>query len=135
MTAPEQIAAIGYCFGGGVVLAMARSGMDLDAVASFHGMLATQTPAKKGQVQARVLVCHGGADAFVPPEQVEAFKTEMTDAGVDLTFISYPGVKHSFTNPEADEKAKLFGMPVGYDADADRESWQSLLEFLAATWR
>src|SRR5262249_30021957 len=78
---PEGIAAIGYCFGGGVVLAMARSGADLDAVVTFHGSLGTKTPAQKGKVKARILVLAGGADPMVPPAQVEAFKQEMMDAG------------------------------------------------------
>ena len=103
-TDAEHIAAIGYCFGGAVVLHMARAGDDLDGVASFHGMLATDRPARPGRVQAAALVCHGADDPFVPAEQVEAFRTEMAKASVDLEFHAYPGAVHAFTNPAATAK-------------------------------
>ncbi|MEZ5318932.1 MAG: dienelactone hydrolase family protein [Vicinamibacterales bacterium] len=129
---PDRIAAIGYCFGGGVVLAVARSGADLDAVATFHGALETNTPAQAGAVKARVLVMTGEADPFVPPAQVEAFRQEMTAAGATFKIITYPGVMHSFTNPNAANH----DMPqLRYDRDADRESWQSLLAFLGDVFR
>ena len=130
MTDPQRIAAIGYCFGGGVVLEMARLGVDLRGVASFHGMLTTKNPAQPGRVKAAILVCHGAADSFVPPEAVDAFKKEMTDAKVDYTFLVYEGAKHSFTNPDADKYAKEFNMPIGYNAEADKKSWSDLLQFL-----
>lgn len=120
----RHIAAIGYCFGGGIVLNMARLGEDIDGVVSFHGSLGTQTPAQKGQVKARVLVFTGEADPFAPPEVVNAFKQEMQAAGVDYRLISYPGVKHSFTNPDADSFGKRFGMPLAYDRHADEDSWK-----------
>ncbi|OOG28736.1 dienelactone hydrolase [Thioalkalivibrio denitrificans] len=129
-----QTAAIGYCFGGSVVLEMARAGEDLAAVASFHGALATQNPAQEGQVNARVLVLHGNEDPMVPAEQVENFKQEMEAAGVDYHFVGYDGATHSFTNPQADEKARQFGMPVGYHAEADQASWEELERFLAETF-
>lgn len=132
--AADQIAAIGYCFGGTVVLEMARAGANLQAVASFHGSLGTDHPAEPGQTTARVLVLHGNDDPMVPTEQVEAFKDEMDAAGVDYHFVGYDGATHSFTNPDADAKAEAFGMPVGYDADADEASWAELLAFLAATF-
>jgi len=122
---PARIAAIGYCFGGGVVLNMARSGADLAAVVSFHGSLGTKTPAEPGKVKARVLVLAGGADPFVPPEQVEAFRKEMQTAGARFEVVMYPGAKHGFTNPDA---AK-YGMPqLAYDAAADRQSWAAMLK-------
>src|SRR5881628_2750314 len=102
---PARIAAIGYCFGGGVVLNMARSGADLAAVVSFHGSLGTKTPAEPGMVKARVLVLAGGADPFVPPEQVEAFRKEMQAAGARFEGVTYPGAKHGFTNPDAGKYA------------------------------
>jgi len=129
-TDPERIAAIGYCFGGGVVLHMARAGKDLDGVASFHGSLAPHTPAQKGKVKAKVLVCHGAEDQFVTPEQIEAFKKEMRDAGVDLRFKVYPGAKHSFTNPDADGFGEKFGLPLAYSESADKASWKDLETFL-----
>lgn len=126
-----DIAAIGYCFGGGVVLTMARAGVDLDGVASFHGSLSSPVTAQPGAVAASVLVLHGGADEFIPAEQIGAFAREMAAAGAAWTFVSYPGVKHSFTNPEADAFAQEFGMPIAYDAEADADSWARLERFLA----
>jgi dienelactone hydrolase len=128
----SRIAAIGYCFGGGVVLGMARAGADLDAVASFHGMLATKTPAKPGAVKARVLVLAGGADPFVPPEQVEAFKKEMQAAGARFEVVTYPGAKHAFTNPGAG----AYGLPaLAYDSTAARESWAAMLKLFNEVFR
>lgn len=129
-TDASKIAAIGYCFGGAVVLQMARFGRDLDGVASFHGNLATEAPAKPGAVKAEVLVLHGAADPLVPPEQVKAFKKEMDAAGATYTVIEYPGVKHAFTNPAATENGKKFGIPLAYDEEADSQSWAELQKFL-----
>src|SRR5207302_10991052 len=120
-----RIAAIGYCFGGAVVLGMARTGADLAAVVTFHGALATTSPAQSGKVKARILVLAGGADPFVPPEQVEAFTREMQTAGARFEVITYPGAKHGFTNPEA---AKYGMSQHAYDAAADRESWAAMLQ-------
>lgn len=124
-----RIAAIGYCFGGGVVLHMARFGFDLKGVASFHGSLGTQTPAEKGKVKAAVLVCNGAADPFVTAEQVEALKKEMQNAGVDFQYFAYEGAKHSFTNPDADANGKKFEMPLEYNKAADEKSWAELQQF------
>ncbi len=136
VTDPSQIAAIGYCFGGGVVLQMARAGVDLDGVASFHGSLGAQGgPAAPGAVKAKVLVLHGGDDPLIPKEQVAAFKKEMDAAGVDYTFIEYPGAKHAFTNPAATEGGKKFGMPIAYDENADKQSWAELQKFLDGLFR
>lgn len=127
---PSRIAAIGYCFGGGVVLNMARQGVDLKGVASFHGGLAAVKPAQPGSVRAKILVLNGGADEFITPEQIEAFKQEMKAADADFQFISYPGALHSFTNPEATELGKKFNMPIAYNAQADKESWSEMKRFL-----
>jgi dienelactone hydrolase len=126
---PERIAAIGYCFGGGVVLEMARAGADLDGVVSFHGSLGTSNPAQSGKVKAKVLVLNGADDPFTTEQQIDQFKKEMEDAGVDYTFISYPGAKHSFTNPDADKFGKEFNMPLAYNAQADKASWQEMQAF------
>lgn len=133
-TDEDRIAAIGYCFGGTVVLDMARAGVDLDGVASFHGALATEVPAEPEMVQAKVLVLHGDADVMVPPEQVEAFKAEMDAAGVDYEFIGYPGVQHSFSNPNATRMGEQYDMPLAYDEEADRHSWETLQQFLNSLW-
>lgn len=130
----ERMAAIGYCFGGSVVLEMARAGADLEAVASFHGPLATDHPAREGEVQARVLVLHGNEDPMVPPEQVEALREEMEAAGVDYRFVGYDGATHGFTNPAADKAAERFDMPVGYNAEAAEQAWNELEGFLAQTF-
>jgi len=126
---PARIAAIGYCFGGGVVLAMARSGMDLAGIVSFHGMLATATPAQPGKVKARILVMTGADDPFVPADQVAQFKQEMETAKVDYKLIVYPGAKHSFTNPGADKYGKEFNLPLAYSKDADEASWKEMQAF------
>ena len=125
----DKIAAIGYCFGGGVVLEMARRGVDLKGVASFHGSLGTAEPAQKGEVKAKVLVMNGDDDPFTKPEQITAFKQEMQDAGVDFEFIGYPGAKHSFTNPDADSYGQKFNLPLAYNAEADRASWAEMQRF------
>jgi len=129
-TDPSKIAAIGYCFGGAVVLQMARSGADLDGVASFHGSLSTESPAAPGVVKAKILVLHGADDPFVPKEQVAAFKKEMDAAGADYTFIEYPGAVHAFTNPAATENGKKFNLPLAYNEEADNKSWAELQKFL-----
>jgi dienelactone hydrolase len=134
-TDPDRVAAIGYCFGGGVILAMARSGVDLDAVVSFHGSLATNTPAEPGKVKARVLVCHGADDQYVTKEQIDAFREEMKKANVDLTFNTYDGAKHAFTNPDADANAEKFDIPIGYNAEADRKSWVDMQEFFTRIFK
>jgi dienelactone hydrolase len=130
MVDPNKIAAIGYCFGGGIVLNMARQGVDLRGVASFHGSLAAVAPAERGSVKAGILVLHGADDKFITREQIEAFKIEMKNAGADFRFIAYPGALHSFTNPEADEYGKKFKIPVAYNAEADKKSWKELKKFL-----
>ena len=129
----ERLAAIGYCAGGAIALNMARAGdNELDLVASFHGNLAAQSPMPKGGYGGKIFVAHGGADPFVPAEQVDAFKQEMKAAHVDLEFVEYPGAKHGFTNPEATESGRKSGLPLAYDADADKKSWQRLSELLQA---
>lgn len=134
MTDADKIAAIGYCFGGGVVLNMARAGVDIDGVASFHGVLAPVMPATPGGVKAKVMVFNGADDPFVPREQVEAFKAEMDAAGVDYELIDYPGVMHSFTNPGATEVGKKYEMPLVYDENADKDSWSRMKAFFDSLW-
>ena len=121
-TDPARLAAIGYCFGGKVVLDMARQGLPLAAVVSFHGALVTATPATPGSVKAKVLVEHGAADSFITPEQIAAFKAEMDQAGADYRFVELPGAKHGFSNPDADAH-KGHGLDLGYQKEADERSW------------
>ncbi len=126
----DDIAAIGYCFGGAVVLQMAREGLPLDAVASFHGSLASKRPAQADAVQAKILVAHGGADPFVPAEHITGFIDEMNKAGADYQFNIYGGALHSFTNPAADEFGKRFELPLKYHKQADEDSWRAMKTFL-----
>ncbi len=133
-TDPERTAAIGYCFGGGVVLNMARAGVDLDGVVSFHGSLAPMFEAEPGEITADILVLHGGADKMVPQKQVDAFKQDMEEANADYEFISYPGVMHSFTNPGATAIGEKYDLPLAYDEQADEKSWAELKAFLDALW-
>jgi dienelactone hydrolase len=125
---PERVAAIGYCFGGGIVLAMARQGVDLDAVVSFHGSIATQQPAAPGAVKARLLVLNGEDDGMVTAAQIADFKKEMTAARARFEFVNLPHAKHSFTNPDAD---KVGMAALAYNAEADQASWDRLLKLFA----
>jgi dienelactone hydrolase len=127
---PGELAAIGYCFGGGVVLNMARMGLPLKGVASFHGSLAPATPDQPGMARIKVAVFTGADDPMAPPALVQAFRQELDRAGVNYQLVSYPGAKHSFTNPQADEYGKKFGLPLAYDAYADRDSWGRMAQFL-----
>jgi dienelactone hydrolase len=123
----DQIAAIGYCFGGLAVLELARSGSPVRAVASFHGLLRTALPAPSGVVKARVLACTGALDPLVPPKDVAAFQSEMMAARADWQLIVYGRALHSFTNAAVDG----LGDPrMAYDEAADRQSWSALLAFL-----
>jgi dienelactone hydrolase len=123
-----KLGAIGYCFGGSVVLGMAKMGEDLKGVVSFHGGLAGMAP-DKNLLKAEVLVCHGGDDSFVPDAEVNQFKKQMDSVGAKYTFIVYPGAKHAFSNPQADEWGKKFNIPVAYNAAADSASWKEMKSF------
>ena len=126
----SKLAAFGYCFGGGVVLNMARAGEDLKGVASFHGGLGTDHPAEPGKIKAHIISFSGDADPVIGPDKVAAFKQEMEHAGANYRVVIYPGAVHAFTNPEADELGKKFKMPIAYDAKADQDSWQQAMAFL-----
>lgn len=126
----KELAAIGYCFGGGVVLNMARQGEDLKGVASFHGALNAVTPAQPGAIRARLISFTGEDDPMIGADKVAAFKAEMDAARADYRVVTYPGVKHSFTNPDADELGKKFNLPLAYNAEADKDSWQQTTVFL-----
>lgn len=108
----DHIAAIGFCFGGGTVLELARSGTQLQGVVSFHGNLDTPNPADAEQIRTPVLVLHGADDPYVPEEQVQAFKAEMRSADVDWQLNTYGGAVHSFTDPTANMPGKAEYNPV-----------------------
>jgi dienelactone hydrolase len=126
MTDSQNIAAIGYCFGGGTVLELARSGADLRGVVSFHGTLDTPNPEDAKNIMGKVLVCHGGDDRFIPSEQITAFQDEMRSAGVDWQIIIYGGAVHSFTVKEAGNDPKV---GTAYNENADMRSWKAMKEF------
>lgn len=130
-TDPDKIAAIGYCFGGKVVLDAARQGAPLAGVVSFHGALVTNTPATPGSVKAKVLVEHGALDSMVTPDNVTAFKSEMDKAGADYTFVNLEGAKHGFSNPDADRlgHGEHGGPDIGYNKQADEKSWADMQKF------
>ena len=125
----DDIAAIGYCFGGGIVLKMARLGVDIDGVVSFHGSVATNSAAVKGDIKAKVRVFNGADDPFVKAEQISAFKQEMKNADVDYQFVNYAGAKHSFTNPGSTAIGEKFGLPLEYNETADKDSWAKTIQF------
>lgn len=125
-----NMAAIGYCFGGSVVLNAARLGADLKGVVSFHGGLAG-APVNKEMLKAKVLVCHGAADKFVPQQDIDSFKHAMDSIGASYLFKSYADATHAFTNPDATKTGKLFNMPIEYNAAADKDSWNDMQKFLS----
>lgn len=131
----KRIAAIGYCFGGSVVLDMARSGADLAGVVSFHGGLTTEHPAKPGKVKARVLVLNGEADPFISADSIAAFKKEMDGAKVNYKFVNYPGAKHAFTNPGATALGERFKLPLAHNPAADNASWAEMQGFLKEVFK
>lgn len=133
---PTKVVAIGYCFGGTGVLEMARAGMDVKGVVSFHGGLdaapgfeanAARPESNGIAVKAKVLVCHGADDPFVPPAQVEAFKKEFATA--DMEFVAYPGAVHAFTEPHAGNDNTT---GAAYNKAADEGSWAKMKAFFAS---
>lgn len=127
-TADEDISAIGYCFGGSLILAMANKGVDLDGVAAFHS--GVQLPVGPSEnLQARVLVQNGADDPFVSSESVAAFKAAMDSLQKSYTYKNYPGAVHAYTNPDADSLGKKFELPLAYNSEADEKSWQRMKEF------
>jgi dienelactone hydrolase len=119
----EKLAAIGYCFGGSTALQLAYSGADLDAVATFHAALPAPTPEEAKAIKARILVCHGADDAFIPAEAISKFKAALDAANVKYQFESYPGAVHSFTVKGIDEKMVK---GLAYNAEADKKSWEQM---------
>ncbi|HVU58858.1 MAG TPA: dienelactone hydrolase family protein [Puia sp.] len=127
----NNIGAIGYCFGGGVLLNTVRLGDELKAVVSFHGSL-LGTPARKDLLKTKILVCHGNSDSFVN-SQVAGFKKQMDSIGADYKFVGYDSATHAFTNPASDENAKKFNMPIAYNPRADSASWKDMQTFFSET--
>jgi dienelactone hydrolase len=128
----NRIAAIGYCFGGTVVLEMARSGVELAGVVSFHGGLSTPNPGDAKNIKGKVLVLHGADDPAVSPDQVIAFQDELRKAGVDWQMVSYGGAVHSFTNPEAGNDPSR---GAAYNEKADKRSWEAMKTFFGEIFK
>jgi dienelactone hydrolase len=127
----ERVAAIGYCMGGSVAFQMARAGMPLKAVVSFHGGVQPDSKTQPGQIKAKVLLCQGDSDAFVPREQFVGILDELKRAGADYQANVYGNAAHAFTNPNAD-RAGL--KELKYNALADRRSWTDMKQFLAESF-
>ena len=125
----NNIAAIGYCYGGFVVLTNALLGDPLKGVVAFHGGM-PGVKADKNLVKAKILALHGEADSLVKPEAVQHFKHEMDSIGADCTVKMYPNAKHAFTNPASDSVGKKFNIGIGYNAAADQQSWDAMKDFL-----
>lgn len=123
----QKTAAIGYCFGGAMVLHMARIGLPLAAVASFHGALGSFHTADGGSIKPQILIAHGEADSMVSMDEVEAFKAEMDTAQANYEVTIYPGAKHGFSSQGADENAQKYGIDLGYNAEADLASWSAMM--------
>lgn len=131
----EKIAAIGYCFGGSVVLSMANKGLDLDGVAAYHAGLGLPVMPQEGMQVKKVLVCNGADDPFISPESVTAFQEAMEKIDVPLEYHAYPGSVHAFTSKGADALGEKFGLPLAYNKEADSLSWASTRLFFEDIFR
>lgn len=126
----DQLAAIGFCYGGKVVLDLARSGAPLKAVATFHATLAPKAPAVEGQIQGEILVLHGELDSMVTLDDVASFREEMHAAKVNHEVIIFEDAKHGFSNPLADERAKANSVDLGYNLEAERQGLDAMYDLL-----
>jgi dienelactone hydrolase len=133
-TDPENVGAIGYCFGGYVVLNYAKLGADLRGVVSFHGGLGG-APVDKKLLKADILVCHGASDKFVSQKDAESFKHKLDSIGANNTLKIYPNATHAFTNPDATKIGKQFSMPIEYNPQADIDSWNDMKVFFEKTFK
>lgn len=124
-----EVAAQGYCFGGAVSLTMARLGLPLKGVVSFHGALENAVKVKPGDVKAQLQVYTGGDDDMIPAQQVANFVLEMQTAGARFDLISYPGAKHGFTNPAATGRGEKFGIPLAYNEAAANDAYEGAVAF------
>jgi dienelactone hydrolase len=129
-----RIGAVGYCFGGGVLLNTVRLGDELKGIVSFHGSL-VGTPARKDLLTADILVCHGGSDPFVPQKEADLFKKQMDSIGAKYTFKVYDSATHAFTNPDATAMGEKFKLPIRYNAKADTASWNDMKVFFTALFK
>jgi dienelactone hydrolase len=124
---PDKIAIIGYCFGGTVALELARTGADVKGVVCFHGGVTTPNPQETKNVKAKILLCLGGNDKYVPDTDKKSFEDEMNNAGVDWQMIIYSGAVHSFTNPKSGNNPST---GAAYNKNADVRSYNAMKQFL-----
>jgi len=129
-----RIAAIGYCFGGSMVLNGAKLGLPVNGVVSFHGGL-QGVPPQKDLTKAKILVCHGAADPFVPAQDVATFRKQLDSLSIPYTFKEYAGATHAFTNPASTANGKKFNMPIEYNAAADTASWNDMRTFFGEIFK
>ena len=129
VTDSSKLLAIGYCFGGSMVLNAAKLGSDFKGVMSFHGALEGGVVPQKGLTKANIFVANGEADTFVSADQIATFKKQLDSVGAPYTFKQYPGALHAFTNPGSTENGKKFNMPIAYNAAADTASWKDMQDF------
>ncbi|XXQ67928.1 dienelactone hydrolase family protein [Neisseriaceae bacterium B1] len=127
----KRVAAIGYCFGGGVVLNMSRWGLPIRAAVSFHGNPDPLGERVKHAPDAAMLVEHGGLDSMVTMDKIDAFRNEMNATGARYHVDVFADAKHGFTNPQATENGKKNGVDLAYNETAARESWENMLAWLA----
>ncbi|MEK9722213.1 MAG: dienelactone hydrolase family protein [Rhodospirillaceae bacterium] len=124
-----KIAAIGYCFGGNVVIDMAAAGMNLKGVVGFHASMNSVETPRPGGVKAKVRVYNGADDPFIKPANRDAVAAKMAKASVDYEYVAYPGVVHGYTSMEATKNGEKFKLPLKYDFNADQDSWGRMLVF------
>jgi dienelactone hydrolase len=117
----RRLAAIGYCFGGSTALELAYRGADLKAVVTFHAALPVADAEQAKAIKAKIMVCHGAADKFIPEATAQKFRAALEDAKVDYQMIYFGGAVHSFSVPGAD-KHNIPG--IAYNAEADHRSWR-----------
>jgi len=123
---PSQIAAMGYCFGGGVVLELARSGADIIGAVSFHGSYNTPNPDDAKKIKGRILAIHGADDPAIKPQDVTALQDELRNAKVDYQIVIYGGAVHAFTDPSAGNDPSK---GAAYNKKADERSWEDMKRF------
>jgi len=129
----SKVAAMGYCFGGFVVVNAAKLGAPLKGAVSFHGRLKGVQP-KNNLLKGRILICQGGDDEFAPMSDQIAFRKSMDSVGAQYIFITYPGAKHAYSNPDATALGIKFNMPLAYNASADSASWKDMQSFFVSVF-
>ncbi len=129
---PKRVAAIGYCFGGTGVIEMARDGLDLKGVVSFHGGLDSRPLSPGATIKTKVLALCGADDPYEKPDDMKAFEQQLRESGVDYQIVNYGHAVHAFSDVHVDE---LNQPGAKYNAAADKRSWQAMVDFFAEIFR